>query len=263
MKKKFKIAVVIVLLFFSGTYFSLWVYSAKWFSQEIDRIYETAAKDGFVFLGAKPQLSNFPFIPEVRYTNGMEFGNLKILFPDLIIRGYPLPFLPLHLSFPKGVSMGGMVDPKIWTLSSLNIDLTVPYALPQSFYEEDLKDWKQRGGKIEIKKYVAQKDQLTAVGQGDFSVDENLQPVFNFLSVIDGYDAFINTEKERGLIDPFGAAIGMTILNGLSKTDEVTGQKTVTLNITAKNQMLWVGPIQALPLPLIVWDKRNSPVLRQ
>ena len=263
MKKRYTIVGGIVLTFAIIGYLGLWIYSAKWFNQEINKIYASSAKDGFIFLGEKPKLSNFPFVPEVRYQKGFEAGNLKILFPDLLIRGYPIPFMDLKLSFPNGVSMGGMVDPKIWSLSFLNIHLSVPHRLPPSFYEEDLKAWSQTGGRIKITKYIAQKDQLTAVGHGDFLLDNNLQPVFNFLSVIDGYDAFINTEKERGLIDPFAAAIGMTVLNGLSKIDDVTGEKTVTLNITAKNQMLWVGPIQALPLPQIVWDKRNSPVPRQ
>lgn len=262
MKKHYLIVGFIVLVA-AVAYLGLWMYSAKWFSREIDRLYAGTTKDGVIFLGAKPQLSNFPFVPEVRYTGGLQSGNFELLFPKLVLRGYPLPHANLHLSFPDGVAMGGMVDEKIWNLQFLEADISIPYHLPASFYEEDLAEWRTQGGNITIKHYNATKDTLIAQGFGHLMLDEKLQPVFNFSSVIKGYDSFISTQKDKNLIDPFAAAIGMTVLNSLSKVDEATGEKTVTLSIIVQNQMLSVGPIQALPLPLIVWDKRRPLALPQ
>lgn len=251
------------LVVLSAAYIGLWIYSSQWFSNEIDRIYKQHETDGVVFLGPKPELKNFPFVPEVHYSGGIKFGNLEVLFPKFIARGYPIPFTSLTLTFPEGVGLNGPVDPKIWNLSNLDITLSIPYRLPAGFYEEDLRAWKAGGGKIHVRDYATHKDHVTARGHGYLALDDNLQPVFDFTSVIKGYDEFINTQKENGMLDPFAAAVGMTILNGLSKTDETTGEKTVTVTIAVRNQMLSVGPIQALPLPLIAWDKRTPPALRQ
>lgn len=256
MKKRYIVGGIITI-FLCAAYLALWVYSAKWFEQEIDNLYAQSQKDGIKFLGEKPVLSNFPFVPVVTYTNGIEAGNIKVLFPKLIVRGYPIPHTNLHLSFPDGVALGGFVDEKNWNANLFEADLSIPYHLPESFYAEDLRFWHDNQGKLNVKNYHIQKDHLIATGHGYLALDDGLQPIFNFISIIKGYDTFIDAQKDKNLLDPFAAAVGMTILNGLSKVDDITGEKTVTVNINVQNQMLWVGPIQALPLPMIVWDKHT------
>lgn len=258
MSHKFKITLCAVFFVLGLTYVSLWAYSAKWFQREIDNLYANAEKEGVEFLGEKPTLTNFPFVPVVTYSNGIKTGNASVIFPKLEIRGYPIPFTTLSLNFPQGIALNGIADPAIWSLDSLKAELAVPYHLPAAFTAEDLTRWHNRGGKIDIRHYVLQKGSLLSDGKGLLQLDKDLQPVFFMESNVRGYDAFIAEQKDKNLIDPFAAAVGTTILNGLAQ-DNADGQKTVTVRVSVENRLLSVGPLQVLDLPKIVWDTRNSP----
>lgn len=249
------------LVLLAGAYIGLWFYSAKWFDEEIERIYADAGEEGVRFLGPKPALENFPFVPEVRYEGGFQTGNTMILFKKMVIRGYPIPGMTLHASFPSGISLDGIADPAIWTLDYLEADIAVPYSLPGSVEYEDLKAWKDKDGKIDVRSYKMRKDELMAEGKGLLTLDDELQPVFKLDSIIYNHEAFIKSQMAKGIIEAFPGAIGITMLNGLSQMDEETGKKTVNLSVSVENRMLRVGPLQVLQIPMIVWDKRNSPVL--
>lgn len=263
MKKLFKIATFIVLFVLGLSYLTLWMYSVQWFNAEIDRLYEHAQNDGVRFLGPKPTLSNFPFVPEVHYTGGVKTGNTDILFPKMILRGYPIPMTTLKLSFPEGISLGGIVDPIIWSLNSLEADIAIPYRIPADFNYEELAAWQKKDGKIDVRHYALTKGALTSEGNGLLTLDANMQPVFSMTSDIRGHELFIAEQKDKGLIDPFAAAVGMTILNNFSSTDVNTGEKVVKLSVGVQDRMLRVGPLQVLQLPEIVWDRRMSLVQPQ
>ncbi len=257
MTKRNKAIVVVFALFLIGVYLTFWAYSASWFKREIGHLYVSAQADGVQFLGPKPILTNFPFVPEVHYTGGVKLGNTTLLFPKAMARGFPIPGMTLHISFPEGVQLAGIVDPIIWSLSSLDAKLGVPYSLPRTFTQEDIARWQKSGGKIDIRDYKLTKGSLYSYGRGHFSFDEALQPAFFMDSNVQGYEAFIEEQKQAGLIDPFASAVGMTILNGLSTHDEASGQREVYLSVSVKNRILTVGPLQVLELPLIVWGTRN------
>ena len=259
MKKRTQIILLIIFLLLGGTYIGLWMYSARWFEREIDNLYVNAQEEGIEFLGAKPKLTNFPFVPQVIYHGGLKTGNLEVLFPQMILRGYPVPFTTLHLNFPLGISIGGLVDPKIWSLDQLDARLEIPYRLPRSFTFEDLSDWQSHDGKIDVREYTVKKEALLSDGKGMFALDDQLQPAFLLESRIKGYEVFIRDQKDKGLIEPFAAAVGATILNGLAKPDEKTGENIVYLNASVKNRLLTVGPLQVLELPQIVWDRHIPP----
>jgi hypothetical protein len=263
MSKRSKIIAFTFVLLLVSTYIGLWLYSAQWFTREIDKLYANAQEEGVEFLGPKPKLTNFPFVPTVLYNGGLKFGNTELLFPQMILRGYPVPYTTLHLSFPLGISLGGIVDPRVWSLDQLDARLEIPYQLPAAFTQEDLQDWRAHGGKIDVRHYTLRKETLNSEGKGFFALDEKLQPVFEMQSTVKGYDVFIRDKKDAGLIDPFGAAVAITMLNGLAKQDEKTGEMIVHLNASVKNRLLSVGILQVLELPEIVWDTRTPPVPHQ
>ncbi|PZQ46117.1 MAG: hypothetical protein DI551_05775 [Micavibrio aeruginosavorus] len=262
MSKRLKISLLAGALVLIGLYLALWLYSAQWLRREIDTLYANAQEEGVEFLGPKPTLGNFPFKPRMIYSGGIKTGNLEVLFPQVTLTGYPLPFMTLEIDFPLGIMLGGFVDPKVWTVDQLNARVGIPYRLPRSFTQEDLADWRDHGGSIDVRSYTIRKRDLNSKGQGYLALDEALQPIFSFESEVTGYDAFISAQIEEGIIERLPGAIAMTILNGLSTTDEKTGQKKVILTASVKNRLLSVGPLQALELPPIVWDTRNSPVPR-
>ena len=257
MTKRNRAIIVVSTLFIIGVYLTFWAYSASWFKREIDHLYANAKADGVQFLGPKPELRNFPLVPEVYYTGGLKFGNATLLFPKVKVSGFPIPGLTLHISFPEGVQLAGIVDPTIWSLNTLDTKLAVPYRLPRTFTQEDIERWQKGGGKIDIRDYKLTKGSLYSYGRGHFSFDEQLQPAFFMDSNVQGYEAFIEEQKEAGLIDPFAGAIGMTILNGLAAHNKTSGQREVYLSVSVKNRILTVGPLQVLELPQIVWGTRN------
>ena len=263
MRQRTKISAGIILFLLGVIYLGLWQYSANWFKCEIDNLYKHAEKSGVEFLGPKPVLTNFPFVPEIHYTVGIKAGNAAVMFPALRLRGYPIPFTTLQISFPQGVSLDGIADPAIWSLDALTAELAIPYRLPASFTQEDITKWQSTGGKIDVRDYLLQKQALESTGKGMFAFDENLQPIFLLESTVKNYESFIADQKDKGLIDGFPAAIGATLLNGLARTDEKTGEKIVHLDVSVKNRMLTVGPLQVLEFPLIVWDRRTPPAPRQ
>lgn len=259
MNRRAKILLTVLVLLLGGTYIGLWLYSAQWFNREINNLYANAQGEGIEFLGAKPRLTNFPFVPQVVYNGGIKTGNIEVLFPAMILRGYPVPFTTLHLNFPLGIMLGGNVDPAIWSLDQLEARLVIPYRLPRAMTQEDLGDWQAHGGKIDVHEYRIKKEALQSEGKGFLMLDDALQPVFSFESRITGYEDFIRAQQDKGLIERLPAAIAIGVLGSMAHADETTGQQIVTLHASVQNRILTVGPLQVLELPVIVWDTHTPP----
>jgi hypothetical protein len=244
-------------------YLGLWIYSVSWFERQIDQVYANAESKGIRFLGPKPGLSNFPFVPEVFYTGGVQIGNAIIAFPEMKLRGYPVPGTALQITFPAGISLDGVANPDIWMLEGLEADIIIPWFVPRSFAYEDLDAWHKAGGKIIVKRYRLTKQSLQAFGSGELALDDDLQPTLRFLSKLTGYDDFIQSGIENGTIETMPGAMAMGMMNSLSKTDEATGEKSVTVEISVVNRTLRAGMIRVIELPRLEWDKRTSPAPRQ
>ncbi len=198
------------------------------------------------------------------YGGGFQAGNIMVEFPEAHLRGYPIPGLTFNLSIPRGIAISGPVDPAIWSLETLNADIVIPSTIPADLTAATLTAWQRGGGQFDVRHYELTKDGLMSEGHGLFTLDADLQPEVQFDSRIKGYDIFIQSMMQQGMIEPFPAAIAIGALNSLSKPDEETGENVVTVNISVKNRMLTVGPIQALELPRIVWaGTHSSPDLLQ
>ncbi len=258
-KKYYAYGTAGLLILLLASYLVLWIYSAQWLKGEIGRLYKKAAADGVEFIGPEPQLANFPFVPEIHYSGGIKFNNVEILFPEMKLRGYPVPNATLQISFPKGISLGGVVDPALWSLDMLQAKIAVPFNLPRSFFAEDLQAWYDREGKIDIRAYHLTKNALDVGGKGYFLLDKNLQPVVLLESVLNNHSAFLEDQVSKGTIPPFASAIATGLLESLSQTDPKTGEKTVGVTISVQNRWLRVGPVQLIQLPMIVWDTRMPP----
>src|SRR5690606_38113361 len=119
--------------------------------------------------------------------------------------------------FPLSIMLGGNFDPKIWELDYLQVKFVVPYSLPAAMTTEDMTAWKNAGGKVDVKHYILRKESLTAEGSGLLSIDDNLQPIFNFESKIVGYDRFIDDQVQTGTIKPLPAAIARGVFASLAR----------------------------------------------
>jgi hypothetical protein len=245
-------------------YAGLWLYSAKWFEEEINKAYEQADKNGIRFLGEKPVLTGFPFVPQIYYAGGFQFGNVMVTFPEARLRGYPIPGLSFHLSVPRGVAIEGITDPEHASLDSIEADITIPSTFPADIHPTTLRVWQQAGGEFHIKKYTVIKGALQSDGSGRFSLDETLQPEVQLDSTVVGYQEFIQQLMQDRLIEPIPAAVAIGLMNSMATADEETGQNIVTLNVAIKNRFLTIGPLQVAQLPMIDWsDIHTLPALLQ
>ncbi len=250
------ISLTVIACIILAAYLGLWTYSAQWFQKEIDRVYADNG-DNIEFLGDKPRIANFPFTPKVLYSGGLKIANAEIVFPQVQLKGYPLPGTALKIDFPLGVALGGVVDPALWNLDSLKAAITIPYHLPEDFTFEGLSEWRDKDGSITVRSYGLNKDTLHSTGKGHLLLDAQLQPDLAFESEIYGYQDFIAEQQRNGYIKPFAAAGATMLLNSLSAEDPKNGQSYVPIDVTVKNGILTAGPIQALELPPIVWGRRN------
>lgn len=242
-----------VLILLAIPYAGLWIYTYQWFEKEIDRAYSQADERGYQFLGPKPVLTGFPFVPEVFYSGGFQSGNIRIEFAEARLRGYPIPGLTFHLDIPRGLSLGGIADPSIWFIDTLESDIVIPSTIPGDIDYASLNAWHQNGGQFDIRHYKMTKGAMQSEGQGKLMLDDSLQPVIEFENNLRGYEQFIEMLLDEGVIKPFPAAAAKGILASLSKPDEITGENVVGLKISIQNQILSIGPLQLVQFPAIVW----------
>jgi len=254
---------IFVLLFLLLCYVTIWAYSYQWLTRQIDIVYAQAPSNGYEFLGPKPVLTGFPFVPRIDYTAGFKTGNAILRFPEVHISGYPIPGLTFHLSAPKGMALDGIVNPSLWSVDTLNADIVIPRRIPNDYYHDSIAAWQKAGGVFELRHYSITKGTLKSSGNGLFSLDDDLQPLVTFTSTVEGQDEFIQSLVQADLIQPFAAAGITALFTGLSHQDEKTGEPVVTVTIGVRNRTLSVGPLQVARLPEIVWDTHTSPDPRQ
>lgn len=262
MKKRLIIPLALLAVL-GAAYIGLWRYSAIWFEREIVNLSARAQEQGVTLLGPPPVLQNFPFVPEVVYTAGINTNGTDILFPRVIVRGYPVPFTSLTLSFPEGLRLGGPVDPSIWSLDTAMAKLVIPAHLPRNLSQEEIAAWHANGGKIGVRHFKLTRGTLHMEGEGDLSLDDALQPDLSAQATLRGYEAFLQEQMAEGRIEIFPGTMAIAVFNGLAVENEETKEREVTLDIIVKNRLLSAGPLQALPLPAIVWDRHTPPDLRR
>jgi hypothetical protein len=257
--KLLKITGIIFLLLLTGAYLGAWVYSARWFEREIGALTQKAKDEGVELLGPAPRLANFPFVPEIHYTTGIRTGSIDILFPALVLRGYPFPWASLTAFFPEGVALGGKMNPDIWALDTLGVTFAIPFNMPRHLREEELRAWQAGGGAIDVRHFALNKGALQAHGKGLLTLDQALQPVFRLDSKMTGYEEFIEAQLRAGSIEPLPAAIARGVFGSLARPDPMTGLNTVEVTASVENRLLRVGPVLLLELPIVRWDRHTPP----
>ncbi len=259
--KKRGLFISVFALLLLGAYLGVWYYSAQWFTKESVNFTAKAKQKGITLLGPAPVIRNFPFVPEIEYTQGLSYGDKQAAFPRVVVRGFPIPFTHLTLDFPEGMTLndGG----RSLTFDTFMAKLVIPAHLPRNADYDSLLAWQQEGGKIDVLDYRLQHGPLYAEGSGHLKLDATLQPDITMDSRVKGYEAFIEEQIEARRIERFPGAMATMVLNSMAATDPETGEREVRLDITIKDQRLSFGPVQSIPLPPIVWDRHTPPAPHQ
>lgn len=260
--KKAIIAIAVLILIFAA-YGGTWFYMHQRLTQEITAFYDSGPDRGVIYLGDKPAVKGFPFAPYIDYEQGLTVGNWAATFPVMRVRGYPLPGMPLHISFPRGATFASSQQPGIAAFERLEITAPIPRHLPASSSQDDLAAWQKADGTLKIKSFYAAIESLEISGSGQLWLDDTLQPVLNANTTASGFAAFINKLVYTGSVKPIAGIAAMTALNGLAVEDKKTGERVVTLILSIQNQTLYIGPLQVARLPEIVWPVRSPPAPHQ
>lgn len=113
--------------------------------------------------------------------------------------------------------------------------------------EERVKNWYQNDGEIEIKEFAFKWGETSAKGDGDITLDENLQPIGAFSAEFQGLDKALDAYEKAGHLKKTNAAMLKLLKMGIAATH---GQK---ISITVQNRKLMLASIPILDLPEITW----------
>lgn len=250
------IYILFTLIAFAGLgYATFWRVMASEIQKAVIELYANAGEDGVEISGPVTPVENFPFRPSLSFSGFIRTTDGTVVIPMLVIRGFPLPGLPVTLSFPQGLYQE---DLEVSKLDELHATFTVPSLLPEMTYES-VRAWSATGGKIEIRQFRGRKESLKFEGEGVLTVDSSLQPAGKIDLRATGYASFLQWLNENGFIGEKEARIATAVLTGLSTATTESGESAVEANLTLKNRTLSLGPLMIATLPTVVWPGGNQP----
>lgn len=137
--------------------------------------------------------------------------------------------------------------------AAARIDLRGPLE-PESVSPESLARWRDAGGTLEVESLILNWGPLRIAGNGTLTVDKTLQPVGAFAARIAGLDTLLDLLEQRGEIRPQQAAIVRIALAVLTRAPENGGPPEANVPVSIQDQVLSVGPVPLIQLPVVIWD---------
>ncbi len=261
-----KIAIVLTLLVILGAaYCGAWLYMKKIGEAEIDRVFAQSGQKDFRFTGAKPRIEGFPFVPRLTYTDGVEVRNWQASFSTMTVSGYPIPGMPITIRFPAGVIAWMDEDREPVAIENLTLTVKMPWPLPASLSENDMRAWSQNGGELHVTDSLIVYDGLETQADGIFTLDAAMQLKADLMARTKGYASFIQKMTEAERIKPIAGIALLAALNNFAEPDpdSETGEMVAELPVTIRDRGLYVGPVLVEEIPEIVWGTHNPPALHQ
>jgi hypothetical protein len=251
--KKVKIT-LLILVIFSGLYSGAWYYMSHVIDQKITQFYYgDAPMKKITLYGTPPRISGFPFQPKITYNGGLEKDGVKIYFKELIVTGFPIPNLPLTLSFPHGINIKNDNNNANLYFDYADVKVTTPKSVPKSGYEYHIKKWQKEVGQIKVVSSKLSSGDTIINSHGTAGLNDNLQLDLSINTRSFGYEEIINFFVSSGTIKPFVGALTLSGMNGMAQIDEASGKKFVDLDFIIKDQQMSFGPIKIATIPPIQW----------
>jgi hypothetical protein len=209
--------------------------------------------EGIQFYGEKPVVSGFPFAPVVTYKDGFEKDNVLIYFDTLIISGFPIPSLPIMIEASGDIQLVNQNIKEKIKADKIDLKFIMPRYFPRSAQKQDIAQWQQDVGTVEIMGADFINSEVNIHGEGLLGLDQNLQLSSHLKTKTYGYESAINFFVGLGTVKPFVGALAISGLNSIALTDPTTYKNYVELTIMVKNRELFFGPIKIDSLPQIEW----------
>ncbi len=242
------------LIFVAALYSSAWFFMGYKINQAINQFYtQDAPANGITFLGEKPKLSGFPAVPFVTYTKGFKKGDLSVTFSKLRVIGFPIPTFPIAINIDHDLTIQDNKTKKSLTLDYLRTTLEIPKSFPRSSKKNDVLKWQKEVERIDIKHFKTAKENMKINATGFAGLDNNLQPTLNLDTDIKNHEELIQFFVKTGELKPLPAALALSALNAMAKTDLQTNEHAVNLKVKIQDQTLFLGPIRTIKLPPVYW----------
>lgn len=133
-------------------------------------------------------------------------------------------------------------------VAKLSFDSTIVGGIPPGKPEIALPAWRDRGGAWRFRRLAAIWGPLDLQADGALSLDEALRPAGQLDSTLRGAGAVIDRLVEAGTMKPEAALAARLALMALGKPDGATGETVLTVPISLRQGMLYLGPIPIAPI---------------
>jgi hypothetical protein len=118
---------------------------------------------------------------------------------------------------------------------------------------QNLTEWRDAGGIIDINSFEGIFGGLKTRAKGTLALDQNFQPLLAMSAKFEGLISFIDRLNKLGFIGSNTTILAKVILGGISKRAE-NGMLSVNLPLSIQNRQLAVGPVTLMTLPTIDWN---------
>lgn len=257
MKRLILIVTLAVFILSAIIYTGLWFWMAEHVRTQAESILAKAQEKEIVILTRRLEVRGFPFSHVVHFSGSISHADVTAEIPELRVKSLFLPGRPVEITAEQGFKVTRPEDAAIWSLDYLYIKGEIPKFIPESLTHEDLAAWKQAGGSLAIERLEARKQSLNVTGSGNLFLDDMLQPAGALQTRITGHFDFLIWLAENKYIETRETMLATAILSGLTRTDG--GESYMEVALTLQNRTLFVGPLQLVRLPLIVWGWRSPP----
>ncbi len=178
----------------------------------------------------------------------------------------------LNITFPVELDNSDLAGTSIFfetdnvAITAAGVDeapaLTIPHFLtditlvgrPDELTANALIDWTKDGGQVDITNIQADTSLISFEANGELNVDEQAQPSLTGEIALTGYDRTLNQLVAQEVINQQTADIIRRSLSLLSSTDE-NGQPEISVPVTIRKQIVFMGPIPIAKLPKMTWEK--------
>ncbi|HMA15331.1 MAG: DUF2125 domain-containing protein [Bacteroidota bacterium] len=133
-------------------------------------------------------------------------------------------------------------------VAKLSFDSTVVGGIPPGKPETALPAWRDRGGAWRFRRLAAIWGPLDLQADGALSLDEALRPEGQLDSTLKGAGAVIDRLVAAGRMKPEAALAARLAVMALGRPDGVTGETVLTVPISLRQGMLYLGPIPIAPI---------------
>lgn len=130
--------------------------------------------------------------------------------------------------------------------------LTHDFAI-EALSNEELAQWRDRGGTLEVERMLVDYSPLSMQGNGTLALDGDLQIVGAFSARIQGFFETVERLRRGGIIRGPDASMAKVVLGMLAKHPRNGGPATISLPLTIQDRALFAGPVRLITIPQLKW----------